>query len=331
MAVALSSGGLFCARIRIPGIIFAPENQFMEEFTQVRFPAKLLLFGEHILLKGAQALAVPVPVFGGHWVFGDLQNPHEQWSQICRVAGSMDPTLPIDIQQFEQDINRGLYFSSNIPQGYGLGSSGALCAAIYQRYATAPPSTDLTLLKDILGRMESCFHGKSSGIDPLTSFIQKPLLIKNLHTIEVLPRLEIPAGVTVFLADTGQKRETGRLVTWFLEQCNLPAFAAQLESAVFPVHQSMLTAWLTGDTSAFMQHLQNISTWQYHQMQPMLPASQVLQQWWIAGLSSDDTILKICGAGGGGFVLGFTTKPAEAIEFAQNNDIALHFPFNIAH
>ena len=28
-----------------------------------------------------------------------------------------------------------IYISSNIPQGYGLGSSGALIAAVYEKYA----------------------------------------------------------------------------------------------------------------------------------------------------------------------------------------------------
>ena len=29
----------------------------------------------------------------------------------------------------------GMYFDSSIPQGYGVGSSGALVAAIYDKYA----------------------------------------------------------------------------------------------------------------------------------------------------------------------------------------------------
>ncbi len=32
-------------------------------------------------------------------------------------------------------LKTGLYFDSSIPQGYGVGSSGALVAAIYDKYA----------------------------------------------------------------------------------------------------------------------------------------------------------------------------------------------------
>ena len=34
--------------------------------------------------------------------------------------------------KLDNDIKENLYFNSNIPQGYGLGSSGALIAAVYE-------------------------------------------------------------------------------------------------------------------------------------------------------------------------------------------------------
>ena len=73
----------------------------------------------------------------------------------------------------------GLYFESSIPQSYGIGSSGALCAAIYARYTTEliPPSGSITQkdikeLRHIFSGIESFFHGKSSGIDPLSCYMR---------------------------------------------------------------------------------------------------------------------------------------------------------------
>ena len=45
--------------------------------------------------------------------------------------------------------NNGLFFKSNIPQGYGLGSSGAMVAAFYDRYAKKKisPNEKLTKIK----------------------------------------------------------------------------------------------------------------------------------------------------------------------------------------
>jgi mevalonate kinase len=57
-----------------------------------------------------------------------------------------------------------MYFDSSIPQGYGVGSSGALVAAIYDRYA----QDKITVLEN-LTRESYCkknifsqmlFHGK---------------------------------------------------------------------------------------------------------------------------------------------------------------------------
>ena len=40
-----------------------------------------------------------------------------------------------DFNKMNNELIEGLYFDSTIPQGYGVGSSGALVAAFYDRYA----------------------------------------------------------------------------------------------------------------------------------------------------------------------------------------------------
>ena len=39
------------------------------------------------------------------------------------------------LDELKRDIDKGMYFDSSIPQGYGVGSSGALVAAVYDKYA----------------------------------------------------------------------------------------------------------------------------------------------------------------------------------------------------
>src|SRR5690606_11283950 len=85
-----------------------------------------------------------------------------------------------DITSFEFDISQGLFFDSTIPQGYGVGSSGALVAAIFDRYEQENHSTlDINKLKKIFSQMEYHFHGASSGVDPLISYLNSPILIRN--------------------------------------------------------------------------------------------------------------------------------------------------------
>ena len=38
-------------------------------------------------------------------------------------------------ERLDADLEKGMYFDSSIPMGYGVGSSGAIVAAIYDRYA----------------------------------------------------------------------------------------------------------------------------------------------------------------------------------------------------
>ena len=65
-----------------------------------------------------------------------------------------------------------MYFDSSIPQGYGVGSSGALVAAIYDQYALNKITVLENLTKDKLVQLKqslqqwNLFHGKSSGLDP---------------------------------------------------------------------------------------------------------------------------------------------------------------------
>jgi mevalonate kinase len=142
------------------------------------FPAKLLLFGEHVLLLGATALAVPVAAFGGQWAWNQQRDRHHQRLLQFALSEALKSVEIIDTERFVNELEAGLLFQSNIPTGYGLGSSGALCAAIYERFASEK-TDDLARLKSIFAQMESFFHGNSSGIDPLTSYVESPILIQN--------------------------------------------------------------------------------------------------------------------------------------------------------
>ena len=84
-----------------------------------------------------------------------------------------------------------MYFDSSIPQGYGVGSSGAIVAAFYDKYAQNKITVlenltreKLLKLKTIFSEMESYFHGKSSGLDPLNSYLSLPILIHSQDNIE---------------------------------------------------------------------------------------------------------------------------------------------------
>lgn len=287
------------------------------------FPAKLLLFGEHVLLLGATALAVPVAAFGGQWIWGKHFDRHH--ARLLQFAGSeaLQSLEILDTTQFRLDLEAGLLFQSDIPTGYGLGSSGALCAAIYDRY-TREKTDDLSELKSIFGRMESFFHGNSSGIDPLTSYVGVPVLIQNKTEVQrVTPQIWGEEKPCVFLIDSKLPRRTGPLVEWFLAQSIEAEFAQKLSLEYLPAHDAVLHAWLAADFDLFWPNLRRISAFQFENFGPMIP--KTLHGFWAESLGNQDYVLKICGAGGGGFVLGFARNQEIGQSLAQSFQIV--FPF----
>ena len=274
------------------------------------FPAKAILFGEYTIIRGGAALAIPLPTFGGRWQPNGLRQqfslPDFSRSEAAISAG-------LDVKKFQEEVKNGLFFQSNIPTGYGLGSSGAVVAAVYDRYAFEP-ETDLVLLKNKLGALEGFFHGKSSGIDPLVSYVQKNLLI-NGDIIEQKPifLLENPASETsFFLLDTQKRRSAKPLIQWFLDKSADDYFLKNIDGQLFMYNGAAIENLLEGDAEGLFEQMHLISDFQFRHFSPMIP--DFLRTAWLDGLASDFFKLKLCGAGGGGFMLGFSKNWAATVE-----------------
>lgn len=273
------------------------------------YPAKVLLFGEHILLRGAAALAAPLHLYGGQWQFGSDSGQQfrlREWVEYLLQ-------LPCDFRlaAFKDDLEAGLFFQSDIPTGYGLGSSGALCAAAYERYAEQPiarhDALRLPELRSILAAMESFFHGASSGIDPLVSYLNQPLLLHPDGALEAVQVPALPPGMTLFLLDSRRTRSTGPMVQYFRQRCEDPAFETLMRTELLDVSNAAVTAWLDGRMEDFSRHFQRISRFQAQHLAPMIP-DEVLKIWQ-EGNARGAFSLKLCGAGGGGVFLGLAFTP----------------------
>ncbi len=268
------------------------------------YPAKVLLFGEYLVLLGARALTLPLERFGGEWVWanGD-SDPLCEALHAFAHSKVLAQIAALDTASFRRDVAEGLIFRSNIPLGYGLGSSGALCAATYDRYAWEK-TADLGKLRQIFAHMESHFHGKSSGLDPLTSYVRRPLLVAQQGKVTLFEQQPWQGEAPViFLLDTGQPRQTGPLVQWFTEQSRQRAFAHRLETTLLPAHEALLTAWQEGRAADVWAPLQQVSAFQLAYFQPMIP--ERWRQPWAEILATGKAAFKLCGAGGGGFLMVF--------------------------
>lgn len=280
------------------------------------YPAKLLLFGEYTILKGSKALAVPLPNFGGSWRFAPKGAGKQQGlAAFAAYLGSSTAAeaaqADIDVKEMKAALAKGLYFSSAIPMGYGAGSSGALCAAVYERFSRSPLPQDepqhYPQLKALFAWMEGFFHGASSGADPLVSYLRRAVLLRPDGQVSgaALPDLT-GAPFVFFLLDTGTPRQTGPLVGLFQQKCQTAAYMQQVQARLMPQTDAAIGALLGGKWMQLFAHLHQISSFQYEHFQEMVPPP--FHAFWQEGLDSNDYKLKLCGAGGGGFILGMA-KP----------------------
>lgn len=276
------------------------------------FNSKILLFGEHIINKGAMGLATPVEQYNGVFKFGDLRKN--------RLALESNKSLELfakyliyheqvatqyDTNQMLDDIEKGLYFDSNIPQGYGLGSSGALVAAIYhQYYQFSRKKMAVTELKNHLAILESYYHGKSSGLDAMVCYLNKAVLLNKGEVSETfdLPATANPA-LKVFLINTKVPRSTAPFVQLFLEKCKDARFMATIERSLIPTTNIAIDSFINRKYTDLMNSVKIISQLQYDLLPEFIP--EKFKEVWREGLKSNNYHLKICGAGGGGFIIGF--------------------------
>lgn len=277
----------------------------------MRYPSKLLLFGEYTVIQGGEALAIPYPRFGGTWIrIAPEDNPH--LSKLLEFAAYLGDLKDIvfDTQALVHDLNNDFGFLSDIPTGYGLGSSGALCAAIYANYAlnkldaTAENATELRLH---FAAMENFFHGNSSGVDPLICYLRRPLYMKGrTHYESISLPLERPK---LFLLDTQIERSAKPLIDYYTQASKEDVtFQTMITTQLLPAVHEVIKAYQSNQVATFELAFRQISQLQRAYFQPMIPLA--FRQLWDEGLESGNYMLKICGAGGGGFILAYGQVPS---------------------
>jgi mevalonate kinase len=239
-----------------------------------------------------------------------------------------------DLDRLESDLSKGMYFDSSIPQGYGVGSSGALVAAIYDRYAFKKITVlenltreKLIKLKGIFSEMESFFHGKSSGLDPLNSFLSLPILIHSSSNIEPtgIPSQSQRGKAAVFLLDSGTISETAPLVSIFLDNLEVPAFRKMMKEEFISISDRCIEHFLTGNISNLFFDVKRLSSVVLEHFSPMIPKR--FRYLWKQGIETNSYYLKLCGSGGGGYILGFTEDLPKARTILSEHKLEVVYTF----
>lgn len=279
------------------------------------YHGKIMLFGEYSLICNSMGLVVPFRSVSARWdwikqsedLFSIKSNSHLKGFHNF-LANKQEYYEILDLSQLKKDLEDGLFFSSTIPQGYGVGSSGALVAGVYERYVTNPSHEDITTLRSIMAGMEAYFHGNSSGIDPISCYLGETVLIDENSNISCVenPLNLANQSMKVFLVDTKLPRETTILMQHFDAQLHQYSFFKKLRDQLIPSVNKAIQHFRKGDSVPFFQSAHTISAFEYAFFEPMVPAE--MRNFWQKGLQNGDYIMKLCGSGGGGYLLAFATN-----------------------
>lgn len=307
------------------------------------FYSKILLFGEYGIIKDSKGLSIPYNFYNGALKVDE--NPSAEAIQSNKnlrkfmvYLGQLQQDQPnlvtFNLDALDADIERGMYFDSSIPQGYGVGSSGALVAAIYDKYAQDKITVlenltrdKLLQLKTIFSNMESFFHGKSSGLDPLNSYLSIPILINSKDNIEAtgIPTQSTTGKGAVFLLDSGIVGETAPMVNIFMENLKDQGFRTMLKNQFVKYTDACVENFLGGDVKSLFSNTKKLSKVVLNNFKPMIP--EQFHNVWQKGIDTDDYYLKLCGSGGGGYILGFTEDLEKAKQSLKDYKLEVVYQF----
>lgn len=188
-------------------------------------PGKIILFGEHAVVYGRPAIAVPVHEVqskatisalkesNGGLIFVEAPNIQlSSWmvdleeDQPLRKA--IQQTLEaLDIEDFSAFQLR---VNSTIPMASGMGSSAAISVAIIRAIALYFGQTlPRELISRIAFEVEKLHHGTPSGIDNTVVAYERPVFFRRGED----PQIITPGEPMIFLiADTGAPAQTVQVV-----------------------------------------------------------------------------------------------------------------------
>ena len=301
------------------------------------FYSKILLFGEYGIIEDSKGLSIPYNFYKGALKIPKKITASSKSSNKILIGFSEylnSKKIKLDLHKFRSDLDKGLYFDSSIPKGYGIGSSGALEAAIYDKYAFEKITVlenltreKLLRLKNIFSIMESFFHGKSSGLDPLNSYLSIPILINSQKDIKVtgIPSQKTIGNGAVFLMDSGKTGSTAPMVNIFMEKMKKDGFRKIINEKFIKHTNLCVDNFLKGDLNSLFNNTKKLSKIVLDNFKPMIP--QEFHSIWKRGIDNDSYFLKLCGSGGGGYILGFTENFEKAKRQLKHHKLEVVYYF----
>jgi len=282
---------------------------------RTRVPGKWVLTGEHAVLRGATAVAIPYQEIGLSLSFEPLSSPageadDESFSVLPAEAEPLMKDLLDAVEDSWRSDGRSfprpqgkLQIDSTIPIGAGLGSSAALCVAL-TRWMANPLTLPEASLTEFATRLEHRFHGRSSGMDVAVISAGEPISFGVDRGILSIGIKKLPKFT---FHDTGIRSRTSECVIRvekFREE--IPMVAMKVDDAMCAASRQAMEGLVQYDQGRTREGLNLIA-------QAMRQARECFYSWELVPgaakrmeedlLAQGALAVKLTGAGGGGMVV----------------------------
>ncbi|MGB1250085.1 MAG: mevalonate kinase [Candidatus Promineifilaceae bacterium] len=192
--------------------------------TSASAPGKVILFGEHSVVYGQPAIAVPVSqvrataTISAEFPHPTLHLPNlDQQHTLTpnRSASDIDIPLAEAVRQVQTYLGLEtlpaltLRLDSHIPIASGMGSGAAAAAAIIRallQHFGAVISAEL--IANLTYNVEKLFHGTPSGIDNTVVAYEQPVYFVRQQPNNLIETVTIQTPIELLIADTGVRSST---------------------------------------------------------------------------------------------------------------------------
>ena len=287
--------------------------------TTASAPGKIILVGEHAVVYGRPAIAVPITNVKATATVEEAARGAgcviiaTDLNRSIRVAEAApdDPLAAIvrlTLAHFRvEDLDATITIKSAIPIASGMGSGAAVSTAIVRalaRYLGHTLSNDV--ISGLVFEIEKLYHGTPSGVDNTVIAHARPVFFVRNRLVETFA---VKSPLHLLIADTGVASSTKATVgdvrkAWEADQGKYDAWFRQIGQIAL-----MARAAIIGGEHFALGALMDGNQWLLEQVGVSSPEIRQLVQ---AARRGGALGAKLTGAGRGGNIVALTTEETQA-------------------
>ena len=148
---------------------------------------------------------------------------------------------------------------------------------------------------------------------------------KNDINVTGIPSQKSFGSGAVFLIDSGKTGSTAPMINIFMEKMKKEGFRNMLNSQFIKYTNICVDSFLSGDLKNLFKSTKKLSQIVFENFKPMIPPE--FHHLWKKGIDNGSYFLKLCGSGGGGYILGFAPNIEDAKKDLEGYDLEVVYHF----